>query len=68
MSCLPQAAFGVTVGMDVDFDRRPAIIVGLGATGVVSKLYVVLIMEELQEHLPQLRAIFGWEPQVCESI
>lgn len=54
--------------MDVDFDRRPAIIVGLGATGVVSKLDVVLIMEELQEHLPQLRAIFGWEPQVCESI
>ena len=33
----------------------------LDSIGVLSKLDVLLIMEELTEHLAQLRAFFGWD-------
>lgn len=38
------------------------------AKGVLSKLDVVLIMEDLTDHLAQLRAVFGWDVDVDRSV
>jgi len=35
--------------------------------GVLSKLDVILIMEDLSEHLPQLRAVFGWDVDLNQN-
>jgi len=37
------------------------------AKGVLSKLDVILIMEDLSEHLPQLRAVFGWDVDLNQN-
>jgi len=34
----------------------------------LSKLDVVLIMEDLTDHLAQLRAVFGWDVDVDRSV